>query len=421
MQSFKVLLAIIVLSTMPAHANDNRINADAYFSIVDALQNQVQLTPSAFPLEARNGGTQALAQGLSVTYFGYGERAFSTRTDFHPAFDLGYDPKEIGKVKTVKGKTQRVRSPKTYLKRVYAIQAGKLVSIESKSNGFKMILQHQLEQSYVNVNGKKFSSYYTSYRHLDIRSIAYLTLLAREISGNKEASYRDLFGKHIFAAGDIIAFVGYSPAPSKIPPRAHLDFSLNMYDDPDNGKNIRDFSLNPLLLFRPFVYEDPKTYKLTTNELAAYQIKFDSASLETPREKQDGYVNIQVQAGGINSEGEFEASRYFALNEVDLEVFNNGKVVGTYRINRQLKLGYDTSSYKNLDNYNMTRPYFKSPLQEQSNIYNMGLVVPSKWLKSIGYDWQKSGKIKLRAASIWDGYLDGHHEFFEINIDGINR
>lgn len=415
------LCATLVLAAMPGYANNSRINEDAYLSIVDALQNQIQITPSAFPLEAKDGGDQGLVNGLSVTYFGFGERAFTTRTDFHPAFDLGYDPKERGNVKTIKGKTQRVRSPKTYLKRVYAIQPGLLVSIELKSSGFKMILQHELAQPYVDIDGKEFLRYYTSYRHLDMRSIAYLTLLARETSGNKKASYRDLFGKHMFAAGDIIAFVGYSPAPSKIPPRAHLDFSLHMYDDPDKGQNIRDFSLNPLLLFTPFVYADPSTFNFTGNKLAAYQIGFDNTSLKMPNATQDAYVNIQVKAGGINPEGDFEATRYFALNEVSLKVFNDGEVIGSYTINRHLKLGYDTSSYENLDNYNTALPYLKAPLQEQSDIYNMGLVVPSKWLANIGYDWQKAGKIELRAASIWDGYLDGHHETFELSIGGVNR
>jgi hypothetical protein len=51
----------------------------------------------------------------------------------------------------------------------------------------------------------------------------------------------------------------------------------------------------------------------------------------------------------------------------------------------------------------------------------MGLAIPSKWLESIGYDWQKSGKIKLRAASIWDGYLNKHHEVFEFSIDASSR
>lgn len=427
LRSHKVITLVSLLSmvfvflTIPVQANDSPISEDAYLSIVDALQNQIQITPSAFPLEAKDGGGQDLVDGLSVTYFGFGERAFTTRTDFHPAFDLGYDPKERGNIKTIKGKTQRVRSPKTYLKRVYAIQPGLLVSIDLKSSGFKMILQHQLAQPYVDIDGKEFSSYYTSYRHLDIRSIAYLTLLARETSGNKKASYRDLFGKHMFAAGDIIAFVGYDPTPSKIPPRAHLDFSLNMYDDPDKGQNIRDFSLNPLLLFTPFFYEDPSTFKLTGNNYAAYKMYFDSSSLKIPNAAQDAFVNIQVKAGGINSEGDFEATRYFALNEVSLKVFNKGALIGSYTINRHLKLGYDTSSYKKLDNYNTALPYLKSPLQEQSDIYNMGLVMPSKWLASMGYDWQKPGKIELRVSSIWDNYLDGHHETFELNIDAVSR
>jgi hypothetical protein len=291
------------------------------------------------------------------------------------------------------------------------------MSIELKSTGFKMILQHQLEQPYKDVNGKEFSSYYTSYRHLDIRSVAYLTLMAREISDDKEASYRDLFGQHVFAAGDMIAFVGFSPEPSKIPPRAHLDFSLNMYDDPDKGQNLRDFSLNPLLLFQAFVYQDPSTFTLTDNNISAYKISFDKSSLTKPQVKLDASIDIQLKAGGINAQGNFEATRYFALNEVSIKVFNGDEVIGAYIINRHLKLGYNTSSYTKLDNYNLNFPYLDSPLQEQSDIYKMGVVVPAKWLKKIGYDWQKSGKIEMRAASIWDGYLEGHYQSFEFNID----
>lgn len=416
-KAFYLACAILLYITIPAHAANNKIDAESYRSIVEALQKQIETAPSVFPLEAKNGGAQGLNKGLAVSYFGFGERAFSTRTDFHPAFDLGYEAKTTGKVKTAQGKYQKVRSPKTYLKRVYAIQAGLLVSIELKSTGFKMILEHQLDQSYVDVNGKQFSRYYTSYRHLDIRSIAYLTLLARELSNNKEANYRDLFGQHVFAAGDIIAFVGYSPAPSKTPPRAHLDFSLHMYDDPDKGQNIRDFSFNPLLLFKPFVYQDPTTFTLSESNIAAYKISFDESSLQRPTEKQDANIDVQLVAGGINSKGTFKATRYFALNEVTITVFNDNKLMGSYVINRHLKLGYNTSSYSKLDNYDTKRPYLDSPLNEQSDVYKMGVVVPSKWLASIGYNWQKPGKIEMRAASIWDGYIDGHYQTFTLLID----
>jgi hypothetical protein len=50
-----IACAVLVYIGIPVHAANDRINAESYRSIVDALQNQIQISPSAFPLEAKAG------------------------------------------------------------------------------------------------------------------------------------------------------------------------------------------------------------------------------------------------------------------------------------------------------------------------------------------------------------------------------
>ena len=104
------------------------------------------------------------------------------------------------------------------------------------------------------------------------------------------------------------------------------------------------------------------------------------------------------------------------MNSLEINVFNGGEQLGEYTINRHLKLGYDTSSYDALDEYDQRVPHFSAPLGEQEDVYRMGAVLPARWLKTMNYDWSKPGSISIRVSSIWDGYLDGHSEVVEIPL-----
>ena len=152
-----------------------KIDKASHQSIVDAHQFQVSNHPSVFPLGSMEGNVQSVPDGLRNVYFGYGERRYSDRTDFHPAMDVGYFPLETGEVITAYGKTRKVRAPKSYLKRIYAIQKGVLVSAAKNSSGYKIILKHSLEKPYYDSEGRAYHEYFTSYRHVDVRSLVYLT------------------------------------------------------------------------------------------------------------------------------------------------------------------------------------------------------------------------------------------------------
>lgn len=392
------------------------IDTESHRSIVAALQSQVRKHPSTFPLESLDSGRQDFVAGLQNVYFGYGERRYTTRTDFHPAMDAGYFPRETGIVMTADEKTQKVRAPKSYLKRIYAMQKGLLVSAEMKSTGYKIILKHTLEQPYYNREGRAYHEYWTCYRHVDVRSLVYLGLLARKILGDDKATHADLVGKHIFEAGDPIAFVGFDPNFKTGVPRSHLDFSLHFFADPDKGTNIRKYALNPLLLFPPFEYADPHAHQPGKIGMAAYQFVINPQSLVPPTRRKDGRFQIEIHAGGLSSKGAYIPTRYFALNAMQLTVFNDGRELATYTIDRHQKLGYDPSSYKQLDEPDDSKPYFYAPLNEQGDLYQMQAVIPAKWLKRINYDWSKAGSVSVRVASIWDGYLDGHFHAFEIPL-----
>ena len=160
-------------------------------------------------------------------------------------------------------------------------------------------------------------------------------------------------------------------------PRSHLGFSLNPYPDPDLGKSIRKYALNPLLLFPPFGYGDPYTHQRGENGVPVYQFVIDPEAIDAPSKRSDGSIEIEIHAGSVAPDGAFQPARYFALNSLEISVFNGG---------------------------------------EQGDVYRMGAVLPARWLKTLNYDWSKPGSIAIRASSIWDGYLDGHSEMVEIRL-----
>jgi len=403
-----------------AHAATNthaqEIDADSHRSIVEALQLQIEDHPSVFPLEAHEGGTQSFVDGLRLPYYAYGERRYTTRTDFHPAFDVAYFPKETGTVGVLNGQKVRVRSPQTYLKKVHAIQEGLLFAVERKSTGYKVILEHTLETPYYDSKGRAYDKYYTCYRHVDARTLVYLSRLARAVLKDDTLTFEDIVGRYVFEAGEVIAFVGFDPNIRSSTPRSHLDFSLNPFSDPDSGKSIRKYSLNPLLLFPPFGYGDPYTHQQKEQGVPVYQFVVDSEAITAPTKRRDGSIEIEVHSGLVASDGTVVPTRYFALNAMQISVYNDGEMLGEYMVDRHLKLGYDTSSYDKLDAYDERVPHFSAPLGEQDDVYRMGAVLPARWLKKMNYDWSKSGSISIRISSIWDGYLSGHSELVEIPL-----
>jgi hypothetical protein len=407
-----LFLCTIVWSSSGAQ----QIDAASHRSIISALQNHVQENPSVFPLEALEGGVQSFVDGMRYPYFGYGERMYSHRTDFHPAFDVAYEPLEIGDVTTVLGNSRTVRGPQTYLKRVYAIQKGVLYSAALIPSGYKVVLKHTLEEPYYDNKGRPYLEYFTSYRHLDARSMVYLSLVAKRVTNNEKAIYNDIIGKHEFAAGEVISFVGFSPALTKTPPRSHLDFSLNLIAKPNTGQYIRDYSMNPLFLFTPFEYADPYSYRIADNGVPVYQFVVPPGEIVPPTKRNDGMINIEIHSGSVAPDGEFEALRYFALNAMQVAVFNDGEEIGSYTIDRHQKLGYETSSNDQLDNPDKKKPHFLAPLDEQGDVFEMTGVVPARWLKKLKYDWSKPGKVSIRVSSIWDGYLQGHSKTIEIPL-----
>jgi hypothetical protein len=411
-----LLIGVYLLTASNLFAQ--KFDATSYQSIVDAFQDQVSNHPSVFPLGSMEGPVQSIPDGLRNVYFGYGERRYSSRTDFHLSMDVGYFPLEKGEVITAFGKTRKVRSPKSYLKRIYAIQKGVLVSAGKNSTGIKIILKHTLEKPYYDSEGRAYHEYFTSYRHVDVRSLAFLTKVARLMTKNEKASYKDIIGKQVFDAGALIGFVGYDPNTRTGLPRSHLDFSLHVFGDAKKGSNIRKYSVNPLLIFPPFVYADPQTYQIEASGLPAYQFVVDQKSIIPPSRRKDGRFQIEIHAGGLGADDTYSATRYFALNAMHVTVFNDGKELATFSIDRDQKLGYDASSYEGLDNPDEDLPYFYPPLNEQDDIFMMEAVLPKRWFKKMDYDWSKDGSVSIRVSSIWDGSYDGHHYSLEIPLQG---
>ncbi len=414
MKPFLILIGICILASGNVHAQ--KIDAASLKSIVNALQEQALKNPPVFPLESYQGGVQSIEEGLRQAYFGYGERRYTDRSDFHPAMDVGYFPKETGYVTTEQGESVEVRAPQTYLKKVYAIQKGEFVSIASSSYGYKIVLKHSLETPYYDNQGNAWHHYYTCYRHLDSRSLAYLDGVARTFTGDASATHEALSGKYVFEAGEQIAVVGFPPADNPDLPRAHLDFSLNVFDEPNKGANIRNYALNPLLLFPPFEYAEPQSFVKGSDGLPAYKFVADATGFVTPEKGKDGQFTIRIHCGGRPAGGEYTACRYFALNAVDLLLFNEGKRLGSHHIDRQRKLGYNTGSYESLDTPDPSVPHFLAPMREQEDVYEMTVILPAAWFKAQHYDWKKDGSLSVGISSIWKGYREGHSESFTIPL-----
>jgi hypothetical protein len=416
MKSFRNFGLLLLISSLQTMAQAQQINDESYRSIVAALQAQQQVQPSVFPMGTLEGEQQGVAEGLALTYFGFGERRFSDRTDFHMSLDVTYGPLETGEVETVYEKTRRVRAPASYLKKIYAIQEGLLVSAGPNATGNKLILKHTLEQPYVDHQGHEYHEYYTSYRHVDTRTLVYLSLGARKLLNDEKATYKDLVGKHVFPAGHTIAFVGFDPNSSGYP-RSHLDFSLHVFGDASKGSNIRKYSINPLLLFPAFEYTDPASHQLTNDNIPAYHFVIDKDSQVIPRKRKSGKFQIRIPAGGLSEDGVFKATRYFALNAVEFKVINDGQALATHLLNRDQRRGYDPSSYDKLDNPDESKPYFQAPLGEQGDIYQMDVVIPRRWFKNMDYDWSKAGIVKITVSSIWSENLAGHELAFEMPLE----
>lgn len=415
MKNFLILICAYCLTSGSVFAQ--KINAQSADSIVKALQEQVKESPPAFPLESLAGGIQSIEDGLRLNYFGYGERRYTHRFDFHPAMDVGYFPKETGYVTDESGESWQVRSPQSYLKKVYAVQKGELVSIRLQASGYKIVLKHELKTPYFDNDGKPYHYYYTVYRHLDSRSLSYLNGVAREFSQDPAATHEALFGKYVFEAGEQIAVVGFPPDEKAFEiPRAHIDFSLNVFKDPNKGTNIRNYALNPLLLFPPFEYTDPQSHRIGLNKLPAYQFVVDESSIVAPGKDNDGQFILQIYAGGWSANNKYQATRYFALNGLDVVLTSDSNYLASYRIDRNRKLGYSTESYDLMDNPNPSVPHFLAPLGEQEDVFRITVVLPRAWFEKNQYDWSKSGSVSIDISSIWKGYSDGHNHSLKIPL-----
>lgn len=411
MKSIVMLFCAAVLASGNAVAD--KIDTASLESIVAALQYQARTSPPAFPMESYEGGEQSVIDGFRQAYFGYGERRYTSRTDFHPAMDVGYFPTETGYVTTEQGEKVNVRAPQSYLKKIYAIQKGEFVSIANSSYGYKIVLKHTLEKPYYDNDGKPWYDYYTCYRHLDSRSLAYLDEVARKFTGDPDATYEALAGKYIFEAGEQIALAGFPPADNPELPRAHLDFSLNLFDNPNKGSSIRNYALNPLLLFPPIAYANGAG---APDGQPVYTIGVDDASIVPPAEGKDGQFVVSVSC----MQNESTPCRYYALNALDVQLFSDGEPVASHRLDRQTKAGYRTESYDMLDAPDTSAPYFYAPLGVQADVYEMTVVLPADWFARQHYDWSKSGMLSIELSSIWQGYLDGHEYSFTIALPAAN-
>lgn len=416
MKSYSPLCLIMIVAWQVTATDIHAQNIDSasYQSIAKAFQMEIKHNPSVFPFESFEGGKQNYPQGFRSVYFGYGERRYSDRYDFHPAMDVGYFPREKGHVETADGKTWEVRSPQSYLKKIYAIQEGLLVSAAKNISGYKIILKHQLNTPYFDDQGRAYHEYFTSYRHVDSRSLEYLSELAKNVTGDDQASVEDIVGKHIFEAGDLIAYAGFDPNSKVVLPRSHLDFSLHVFLDAKKGSNIRKYSVNPLLLFPPLKYANPKTHVIGESGVPAYRFVINQDSIVAPTKHKDGKFLIEIHAGGVSGGGSNVISRYYALDAMQVSVTNDDRELAVFTLDRQQKTGYDASTYNTLDNPNISKPYFNAPLDEQGDVYRMETVLPRTWFGNIQYDWSKSGSVSVKVSSIWDGYLDGHYSVIDI-------
>lgn len=198
--------------------------------------------------------------------------------------------------------------------------------------------------------------------------------------------------------------MGFNPNIKTEIPRAHLDFSLD-----------------PLLLFPPFEYGDLPVKQAGRDGEPTYQFVVNEENIVGPSSRRDGRFRIEIHAGRSSADGAHVPIRYFALNPMEVSVFNRGKKLGFYTINRHRKLGYDTTTFDALDQANQTKPHFSPPLGEQQDVFKMDAVLPARWLAKLGYDWTKAGSISVRISSIWDGWLDGHSHSLEIQLPARKR
>jgi len=181
-----------------------------------------------------------------------------------------------------------------------------------------------------------------------------------------------------------------------------------MFKDPHKNTSIRQYSLNPLLLFPPFAYGDPLSFDEKSAGRPAYRFAVKYGKDAAPAPGKDGRFVIEIQAGGIDGGQTYRPLRYFALGGMDVTVFNGGRQLAAFTVDRHLKLGYDTSSYGALDAINSDVPHFVAPLDEQSDVFRMGAVIPADWLEQAGYDWSQEGRISVTILSIWHGTIRGH-------------
>jgi hypothetical protein len=174
------------------------------------------------------------------------------------------------------------------------------------------------------------------------------------------------------------------------------------------------------LLFPVFDYGDPRTHRAGSPGLPAYRFVVDRDTILAPGKGRDGEFQIAIEAGGLSGDGSYWATGYFALNSMQVTVFNAGKELATHTLDRDRRLGYDPSSYEGLDNPDRNRPYFDAPLDAQGNVYRIRAVLPGSWFEAIGYDWSKGGSVTVTIASVWDGSFEGHNKTFEISLPGPN-
>jgi hypothetical protein len=248
--------------------------------------------------------------------------------------------------------------------------------------------------------------------------LAHLSEISKRATNNPDATYEALFGKYTFEAGDHIAFVGFNPNITTEIPRVHLDFSLNLFNDPDKGENIRKYALNPLLLFPPLPYTDPHSYEIGPDGLPAYKIFIDESTIVAPTIEADGHFDIKIHCGGWSVDDVYFAARYFALDAMDVVIYNDGKYLASHRVNRHRKLGYNTETYELMDTPNRAAPHFLAPLGEQDDVFEMTFVLPKAWFEEKHYDWSKSGSISIDISSIWKTYLEGHSHTLTIPLPG---
>ena len=174
------------------------------------------------------------------------------------------------------------------------------------------------------------------------------------------------------------------------------------------------------MLYPPFAYADPRSFTASDDHAAAYQFVVDESSIVPPSRDKDGQIVLRIEAGKRTASGQYQPTRYFALNGLELELRNDGKLVGFYRIDRRQKLGYDTTSYDMLDNPNRLVPHLITPVGEQGDVYKVGVFLPRTWFEKNQYDWSKGGTVSIRISSIWADYLDGHSHSLTLSLPANN-